>query len=125
MDHIAELSFVRVIILILSMLAIVSLLFRSWLYIHWQNHKNSVEFQNMLIKMNENFKTKETETAHGENNSHRLNTEENINLKKEVEQNTLKNKGAEQFKKWIRNMCQCSFIFEFMILLIHPIPYYD
>ncbi len=49
--NIDKLSFVRVIISLLTFLAIVSLLFRVYLKTFWQDHKNSVDFQNMLAKM--------------------------------------------------------------------------
>ncbi len=48
--NINELSFVRVIISLLTALAIVSLLFRVYLKTYWQEHKNAADFQSMLIQ---------------------------------------------------------------------------
>lgn len=50
-EHINELSFVRLIISLLTLLAVVSLLFRVYLKTYWQDHKNAADFQNMLVKM--------------------------------------------------------------------------
>ncbi len=50
-ERIDELSFVRLIISLLTFLAIVSLLFRVYLKTYWQDHKNAAEFQAMLVEM--------------------------------------------------------------------------
>ena len=58
-DNVADLSFVRLIIMILSILGAISLLFRSYLHIHWKEHKTSIGYLNNFLKAQENLKAQE------------------------------------------------------------------
>lgn len=45
LEKVMEASFVRIIITVTSVLAVISLLFRYWLYTFWMDFQNSKELQ--------------------------------------------------------------------------------
>ncbi len=92
--------FVRVIISLTTILAIVSLLFRMWLYTYWIDYKSSKQFYFKLMELQKNSRDDAPDAK-----------EEQQKFKKE-----------SNLWKFINLIFSWEFIFEFCILVIHPLP---
>ncbi len=131
--NIAEMSFVRVIISLLTALAIVSLLFRVYLRTYWQDHKNAADFQNMMIKAQSAQREKESAPVKSHevlplDGSARKASELGQRLlgqDAQAESSGAKQQRSAQLSKWVANMCTFEFLFELTILSFHPLPYYE
>lgn len=50
-EAIMEKSFIRIIITITTMLAVVALLFRNWLFVFWKGFNDSKELQSKFLEL--------------------------------------------------------------------------
>ncbi|CDW74107.1 small-conductance calcium-activated potassium channel protein [Stylonychia lemnae] len=124
-------SFVRVIITVTTALAVVSLLFRNWLYVHWKDFNNSRELQIKFIEL-EIDQHEQQQSAEQEN--HDAGHQFDQNMKKsrsrvsslvEKRKKYLVTNKRSNFSKFIRKVFSLECIFEIIILCVHPFPYLE
>lgn len=104
------------------MLAVVSLLFRNWLYVFWKDFNNSKELQSKFLELElEAFETNEN-NALDHLDGHKRNRAMSINKRRK---NYLHKTRETHFKKWLKKLCTYECIFEIIVLCIHPFPYLE
>ena len=92
-------DFIRVIITLTSVCALISLLYREWLYTFWKDYKSHKEFYFKLIEMQKKVMDKDSG---------------------KYEKGTVK---ESSFEKFIENILSLEFFIQVLILIPHPIPY--
>jgi hypothetical protein len=99
-----------VIITITSLLSVISLLIRNWTYVFWQDFKNAKALQVKFMELQE----------------YNLNEEERARQGADApEYKSIKFQKESHFKKWCAVIFSLNFLFEVLLLVIHPLPYYE
>lgn len=110
-EHLVKTSFNRSVISFTSFLSIISLIFRNYLYTYWKDFKNSIELQLKLIELDQKSRMPDVVDV-DDNTKDTSPPEETFNK-------------VSNLKKWGNTLIQPLFIFEFIILAVHPFPGYD
>ena len=110
-------SFVRITITVTTVLAVISLLIRNWLYVFWIDFKNSKQLQIKYMELqdynlNEDEKSKLSQSVNETTGEHQ--TTKKIKFKKE-----------SHFKAWFLKCFSFEFLFEVMLIIVHPLPYIE
>ena len=106
-----ESSFIRIIITICTVLAVIALFIRNYLKLFWRDFKNSKKMQQVFLEVEQKV-TK-------------------LHMKTEEEADAEKSDSEERDKRddylweWTKELFTFETLFEVMILVIHPLPYID
>eukprot|EP00347_Sterkiella_histriomuscorum_P011736 403371299 len=114
-----EKSFIRIIITITTMLAIVALLFRNWLYVFWRDFNSSKELQSKFLELE--LQPYEQDGVNNVEVRRRNRVLSIIRRRKKY----LNQTKETHFVKWIKKLFSKECIFEILILIIHPFPYLE
>ena len=113
-------SFVRVIITLTTMLAVIALLIRNWLYIFWKDFHSSKELQAKFMEL-EIREASDHTAGEGFDPRQRLRQLSLIQRR----QKFIESHKVSNFSKWLKKLCTVEFFCEVVILVIHPLPYVE
>lgn len=102
------------------MLAIVALLFRNWLFVFWKGFNCSKELQSKFLELELQPYEQESE-GFNPAISRRNRVLSIINRRR----NYLNKTKETHFVKWLKKLFSKECIFEILLLVIHPFPYYE
>lgn len=110
-------SFVRITISVTTALALAALLIRNWLYVFWIDFKNSKQLQIKFMELQEyNYNEDEKKSFSTNVQPEQV---EDLGPKK------MKFKKESHIKAWIKKCLSTEFLFEVVILIVHPLPYIE
>ena len=119
LDYVISNSFVRITITVTTVLALISLLIRNWLYVFWVDFKNSKQLQIKYMELQDyNF---------NEDEKNQQSMSISLNQTAELHQTTKKIKFQKEshVKAWILKCLSVEFFFEVFLIVVHPLPYIE
>lgn len=118
-----EKSFIRIIITITTMLAVVALLFRNWLFVFWKGFNDSKELQSKFLEL----ELEPLEEDEGSSNKINLELSRRNKVRAIVQRRKkfLDRTKETHFGKWLKKVFSKECIFEIILLIIHPFPYFE
>ena len=121
MEEIRTNSFIRVIITLTTVLAVISLMIRNWLFIFWKDFNSSKELQAKLMEL---------EIKTFEDNREGFEALESTRRRRQISlvqrrKNFVESHKETNFRKWMKKLCTFEFLFEVAILVVHPLPYVE
>ena len=108
-------SFLRIIITICTALALLSLLIRNYLKLYWRDFKNTKKMQLLIMEV-------EAKINALHNKSPNQTFEEDMIPD---EEDSLIEKNENYLWEWVKTCFTYEFMFEVIILVVHPIPNVD